>query len=55
MKRISEMTERELIETILLLYTGQEKAAKEIAHHLAVKLAHRRHLIRKVKRAEQTA
>jgi len=44
--RISDMSERQLIEVVLAIYSTDEKAVKEIAHHLAVKLAHRRTMIR---------
>ena len=48
--RIADQTERELIESVLKLYAQQNDACAEIAHHIAIKLADRRKLIRERKR-----
>ncbi len=43
---ISEQTEQELINTILLIYSGDEKTCRAIALHIATKLTQRRTIIR---------
>lgn len=48
-KPIIEQTERELIETILRMYSNDEKVARDIAMHISEKIVHRRSLIRKAR------
>lgn len=51
-KPIIEQTERELIETILRMYSNDEKVARDIAMHISEKIVHRRSLIRKERAAK---
>ena len=46
-KPISEMSERELIQVILRMYTDDETAVRSIGKHISEKLVHRRTLIRR--------
>jgi hypothetical protein len=46
MKSIAEMSEEELIKTVLLLYSKDELAANAVASHVALKLVDRRTLLR---------
>lgn len=45
-RNISELTEQELIYTILLIYSVDKKTCDQISKHIAEKLTHRRALIR---------
>ena len=46
-KPISEMSERELVQVILRMYTDDETAVRSIGKHISEKLVHRRTLIRR--------
>lgn len=50
--RISKMTEKQMINEILLIYTDDKEACLQISKHIAEKLMHRRILIRDERKAE---
>lgn len=51
-KPISEMSERELIQVILRMYTSDEMAVRRIGKHVSEKLVQRRALIRRTRSQE---
>lgn len=53
-RNIADRTEQELVQAILLLYSGDEKACLRISQHVAEKLTQRRKIIRDRRAAKES-
>jgi hypothetical protein len=51
---IADQSERELIQSILEIYSKDEQACRSIANHIALKLAIRRAIIRERRKEPKT-